>query len=150
MMHNRFIGSGNEPHPESLKGNGIMTTFKEIHAAKIAALGAAPAKKLKFHALKNGKVTTFDNRDDAYAFSKIVEVESNTTEIVNHKRALLTAHAEAVNEFKDVAFTEYPEFSNEHKEMVWNKAREYNDDSWDSTRETFNDLMEMVKTVSGK
>ena len=127
-----------------------MTTFKEIHAAKIAALGAAPAKKLKFHALKNGKVTTFDNRDDAYAFSKIVEVESNASEITNYKRALMTAHAEAVNELQAIAFAEYPEFSNEHKEMVWNKAREYNDDSWDSTREIFDDLMEMIKDISGK
>lgn len=127
-----------------------MTTFKEIHATKIAALGSAPVKKSKFHALKNGKVTTFDNRNDAFAFSNIVEVESNTDEINNHKRALMTAHAKAVNEFKDIVFSEYPEFSNEHKEMVWNKAREYNDDSWDSTRETFDDLIEMIKTVSGK
>ena len=127
-----------------------MTTFKEIHAAKIAALDPAPVKKSKFHALKNGKVTTFDNRDDAYAFSNIVEVESNTVEINSYRRALFALHTEALNEFKDVAFAEYPEFSDAHKEMVWNKAREYNDESWDSTRETFDDLMEMVKIIKGK
>jgi hypothetical protein len=127
-----------------------MATFKEIHAAKIAALGAAPARIMKYHAVKNGKVTTFDNRDDAYAFSNIVEVESNTVEINSYRRALFALHTEALNEFKGIAFSGYPEFPNDHKEMVWNKAREYNHDSWDSTRETFDDLMEMVKTVSGK
>ena len=116
-----------------------MTTFNEIHTAKFAALEAAPAKKSKFHALKNGKVMTFENRDDAYAFSNIVEVESNTDEINKYKRALFAVHAEALNEFKDISFSGYPEFSNEHKELVW-----------DSTRETFDELMEMIKTVSGK
>jgi len=127
-----------------------MTTFKEIHAAKIAALGPAPVRITKYHAVKNGKVTTFDNRDDAHAFSNIVEVESNTDEINNYRRALFAVHAEALNEFKDISFSGYPEFSNEHKELVWDRAREYDHDSWDSTRETFDELMEMIKTVSGK
>ena len=127
-----------------------MTTFNEIHAAKIAALGPAPVRITKYHAVKNGKVTTFNNRDDAYAFSKIVEVQTNSGEFAKYRSELLAIELEAVNEFKDVAFTEYPEFSDAHKEMAWNKAREYNDDSWDSTRETFDELMEMIKTVSGK
>lgn len=127
-----------------------MTTFNDIHTAKLVALGTAPARITKYHAVKNGKVTTFDNRNDAFAFSNIIEIESNTVEINNYKRALFAVHGEALDEFKDIAFAEYPEFSNEHKELVWNKAREYDDDSWDSTRETFDDLMEMVKTVSGK
>ena len=79
-----------------------------------------------------------------------MEVETNSAEFALYRCELSAAYDEALNEFKDIAFSEYPEFSNDHKEMVWNKAREYTDDSWDSTRETFDDLMEMIKTVSGK